>query len=278
MPEGDTVFLAGRRLNDALSGRTVLESDLRHPRLATVDLSGRRVVGVRSVGKHLFTRFSELSEPDSGPGPLSLHTHFRMDGSWHLYRPGQRWKRAEHHARAVLRTDDRVAVGFRLHDMQLLPTGDEQRLVGHLGPDLLDDDWSEETEAEAVRRLAAQPERELGLALLDQRIMAGVGNIYRTEACFVLGVTPWVPVSEVDPRRAVLVCRKLLLRNAWHPEQSTTGEVGGGREHYVYNRHGRGCLRCGGRVTSGVSGEDTEERTTWFCAHCQRGPVPGRAP
>jgi endonuclease-8 len=282
MPEGDTVFLAGRRLNEALRGKTLLESDLRHPRLATVDLSGRLVLGVRSVGKHLFTRFSEMDSAGSASAPsttdrapLSLHTHFRMDGSWHLYRPGQRWKRAAHHARAVLTTDDRVAVGFRLHDMQILPTGEEHRLVGHLGPDLLADDWSDEQEAEAVRRLAAQGDREIGLALLDQRIMAGVGNIYRTEACFVLGVTPWSPASDVDPQRTVEVCRKLLLRNAWHPEQNTTGELGRGREHFVYNRHGRACLRCGTQVRSGISGTDVEERTTWFCAHCQQGPHPG---
>ncbi|MGH3623316.1 MAG: DNA-formamidopyrimidine glycosylase family protein [Sciscionella sp.] len=268
MPEGDTVFLAGRRLNDALAGKTLVGAELRHPELSTVDLTGHAVLGVRSVGKHLFTRFAS---PDSKQERLSLHTRFRMDGSWHLYRSGQQWKRVAHHARAVLSTDDRIAVGFRLHDMKLLPTMDEEQLVSRLGPDLLGDDWSVEQEAEAVRRLTADPGREIGLALLDQTIMAGVGNIYRTEVCFVLGVTPWSPVAEVDARRVVLACRKLLLCNAWRPERSTTGELGRGREHWVYMRHGRACRRCGTRVRSAVSGSHQQERTTWYCPTCQRG-------
>lgn len=271
MPEGDTVFLAGRRLNDALAGKTLMAAEIRHPDLSAVDLAGDIVYGVGSVGKHLFTRFHR---PGGEPERLSLHTHFRMDGSWHLYRPGQRWKCAATHARAVLTTDDRIAVGFRLHDMTLLPTAEEDQLVGHLGPDLLGDDWSAEQEAEAARRLSAEPDRKLGLALLDQTIMAGVGNIYRTEACFVLGVTPWTPVSEVDARKVVLTCRTLLLRNAWRPEQSTTGALGRGREHWVYMRHGRACRRCGTKVHSGVSGSGTQERITWYCPTCQRGPHP----
>lgn len=165
MPEGDTVFLTGHRLDEALAGKTLLRGELRHPQLSTHDLAGRTVLGVASVGKHLFTRFS---------GNLSLHSHLRMDGSWHLYRPGEKWRRPAHQARAVFAVADRAAIGFALHDLELLPTEREDRLVGHLGPDLLAADWSEVHEAEAVRRLAADPRRELGPALLDQRVMAGV--------------------------------------------------------------------------------------------------------
>ena len=129
MPEGDTVHLAAKRLHAALAGRALVRGELRHPRLVEHDLAGRTVLEVRSVGKHLFTRF------DDG---RSLHSHFRMDGAWHLYRPGMRWQRPAHQARAVLETVDRVAVGFALHDLELLPTVEEARLVGHLGPDLLD--------------------------------------------------------------------------------------------------------------------------------------------
>ena len=165
MPEGDTVYLAAKRMAAALSGQRLTHGELRHPRLVEHDLSGRTVVGVHSVGKHLFTRFDD---------ERSLHTHLRMDGSWHLYQPGQRWRRPHHQARAVLSTQDRVAVGFLLHDMALLATTDEHRLVGHLGPDLLNANWDDNDAAIAARRLREQPDVELGLALLDQRMMAGI--------------------------------------------------------------------------------------------------------
>ncbi|KAA2258632.1 Fpg/Nei family DNA glycosylase [Solihabitans fulvus] len=265
MPEGDTVFLAGRRLDEALAGQVLLCGELRHPELSTVDLSGRTVLGVRTVGKHLFTRFS---------GELSLHSHFRMDGSWHLYRPGDRWQRPAHQARAVLATRERVAVGFLLHDLALLPTAEESGLVGHLGPDLLDQEWGEELLVEAVRRLSEAGGRELGLALLDQTVFAGVGNLYKAEVCFLLGVSPWTPAAAVDPARTVELCRKLLLRNAWRPEQSTTGELGRGRQHWVYERGGQRCRRCGTTVHRAIQGTGTRERPTWFCPKCQPGPNP----
>jgi endonuclease-8 len=165
MPEGDTVYLAAKRMAAALSGQCLTRGELRHPRLAEHDLSGLTVLSVHSVGKHLFTRF------DNG---RSLHTHFRMDGSWHLYRPGQRWRRPGHQARAVLTTQERVAVGFCLHDMALVAIQDEHRLVGHLGPDLLNPDWDEKAATIAAQRLREHPDVEVGIALLDQRIMAGV--------------------------------------------------------------------------------------------------------
>ena len=153
-------------------------------RLVDHDLAGLSVVDVVTVGKHLFTRF------DDG---RSLHSHFRLDGSWHLYRPGMAWRRPAHEARAVLATDERVAVGFALHDLELLPTADEQRLVGHLGPDLLDPEWSDAHAAEALRRLTARGDSEIGLVLLEQRVMAGIGNLYKTETCFLRGLSPWTP-------------------------------------------------------------------------------------
>ncbi|MFD0204085.1 MULTISPECIES: DNA-formamidopyrimidine glycosylase family protein [Saccharothrix] len=263
MPEGDTVFLAGHRLNEALAGRRLVRGEIRHPKWATADLSGRDVLAVRSVGKHLFTRFS---------GDLSLHSHFRMDGAWHLYRPGERWKRPGHQVRALLEVPDRVAVGFALHDLELLPTDQESRLVGHLGPDLLGD-WDDSRAAEAVARLVADPGRELGLALLDQRVMAGVGNLYKAEVCFLLGVSPWSPVSAVDPAEAVRLARKLLLANAWRPEQNTTGLMGRGRQHWVFERGGKPCLRCGTRVRVGGQGAGVLERPAYWCPRCQPGPI-----
>jgi endonuclease-8 len=268
MPEGDTVYLTARRLNAALAGHRLRRGELRHPRWVTHDLSGRTVLAVRSVGKHLFTRF------DAG---LSLHSHLRMDGSWHLYRPADRWRGANHDVRAVLATEERVAVGFRLHDLELLATDDERRLVGHLGPDLLDVDWSEALHTEAVCRLTAEPAAEVGLALLDQRVMAGVGNLYRAEVCFLLGVSPWSPVGALaDPGRAVTLAHTLLLRNAERPEQSTTGELGRGRQHWVYRRAGQPCRRCGTRIQTGEQGDGVYARIAYYCPRCQPGPPPPR--
>lgn len=265
MPEGDTVWLAGKRLRAALVGRQLLRGELRHPELSTADLTGRTVTAVVSVGKHLLTRFDD---------EMSLHTHFLMDGSWHLYSPGARWQGPDRQVRAVLAVPAKVAVGFRLHQMKLLPTKEEPRMLGHLGPDLLDERWGPAMEAEAVRRLTADPLRELGQALLDQRVLAGVGNLYKTEACYLLGVTPWSPVSAVDPAQCVQLCRKLLYRNAEHPQQSTTGELGRGRQHWVFERAGLACRRCGTTVGTATQGTDAHRRTCYVCTTCQHGPCP----
>jgi endonuclease-8 len=266
MPEGDTVYLAGKRLNAALAGQRLLRGELRHPRLVEHDLAGRTVLGVRSVGKHLFTRF------DDG---RSLHTHFRMDGSWHLYRPGMRWQRPTHEARAVFETADRVAVGFALHDMELLATDDESRLVGHLGPDLLDPAWGDAHAAEALRRFTARRDSELGLVLLEQRVMAGVGNLYKAEVCFLLGLSPWTLVRDVpDPATAIALSRSLLLRNADRPEQSTTGRLARGRQHWVFERGGQRCFRCGTRIRTAEQGDGVYARIAYWCPRCQPGPAP----
>ncbi len=267
MPEGDTVYLAAKRMAAALSGKRLTRGELRHPRLVEHDLSGRTVLGVHSVGKHMFTRF------DDG---RSLHTHFQMDGSWHLYRPGQRWRRPSHQARAVLTTQERLAVGFLLHDMALLATPDEHRLVSHLGPDLLKADWDENDATIAAQRLVGHPDVELGLALLDQRIMAGIGNLYKTEMCFLLRVPPWVPVREIDPATVVALARRLLLMNAERIEQSTTGELAREKQHWVYERGGKPCRRCGERIIRAVQGDAIYARNTYYCPRCQPGPHPPR--
>ena len=266
MPEGDTVYLAGKRLRAALVGRRLTRGELRHPRLVDHDLAGLTVVGVVSVGKHLFTRF------DDG---RSLHSHFKMDGSWHLYRPGMSWQRPAHEARAVLATDERVAVGFALHDLELLPTAQEDRLVGHLGPDLLDPDWSEAHAAEALRRLTARGSSEIGSVLLEQRVMAGVGNLYKNEVCFLRGLSPWTLTRDVpDPAGVIDLAHTLLLRNADRPEQSTTGELGWGRQHWVFERGGQRCRRCGTRIRTAEQGEGVYARLSYWCPKCQPGPAP----
>lgn len=257
--------MAGKRLRAALVGERLVRGELRHPSLSTMDLSGRTIVAVVSVGKHLLTRF------DDG---TTLHTHFLMDGSWHLYSPGARWRGPDHQVRAVLATPSKVAVGFRLHEMKMLASSAESQLLAHLGPDLLDTRWGPSMQAEAVSRLTAHPQRELGPALLDQRVLAGVGNLYKTEVCFLLGVTPWVPVAAVDSVRCVQLCRELLLRNADRPQQSTTGSLGRGREHWVFERTGLPCRRCRATVQTAMQGADVHQRICYVCTTCQVGAHP----
>jgi endonuclease-8 len=168
-------------------------------------------------------------------------------------------------------------VGFLLHDMALLAVQDEHRLVGHLGPDLLNPDWDEKTAMIAAQRLRDHPDVEVGIALLDQRIMAGVGNLYKTEMCFLLGVAPWVSMREVDPDAVVALARRLLVLNADRPEQSTTGELARDKQHWVYERAGKPCRRCGTRVIRAIQGNGVYARHTYYCPRCQPGSHPPQA-
>jgi endonuclease VIII len=264
VPEGDTVWLAGQRLDAALSGEVLLRSDFRVPSLAGTDLAGRRVLEVVSRGKHLLTRVE---------GGLTLHTHFRMDGSWHLYRPGQRRSGGpDWQVRAVLHTEPWEAVGYRLPVVELVPTAAEDDVVGHLGPDLLGPDWDA---GEAVRRLRADPAREVGLALLDQRVLAGLGNLYRTEVLFLQGLSPWTPVGELPDLPALVERgRRLMDANKSRWEQSTTGSLRTGEMHWVFERTGRPCRRCGTRIASAEQGAAPYARLTYWCPRCQPGPSP----
>ncbi|MDD1059672.1 DNA glycosylase [Streptomyces cocklensis] len=266
MPEGDTVWLTAQRLDAALAGRPLVRAELRVPQMPTVRLEGRRVLEVAPRGKHLLTRL------DDG---WTLHSHLRMDGAWHLYAPGERWRGgAEHQVRAVLGNEARTAVGYRLPVLELLPTADESQVVGHLGPDLLGPDWDP---AAALARLAAGPERPVGEALLDQRNLAGIGNVYVAELCFLRGVTPWTPFGEVAaPEKLVLLAKRLLEANKARPGHVTTGDLRRGRTHWVYDRAHRPCLRCGTSVMAGEHGPAGRERVAYWCPRCQRGPVPGR--
>jgi endonuclease-8 len=266
VPEGDTVWLAGRRLHDALAGAVLVRAELRVPAHATADLTGRTVLEVVSRGKHLLTRLS---------GGLTLHTHFRMDGSWHLYRQGEpRRGGPDWQVRALLETDQWQAVGYRLPVVQLLETRREADVVGHLGPDLLGADWDA---AESTRRLAADPDREIGLALLDQRVMAGLGNLYRTELCFLHSVTPWTRVGDLPDLEAwPALAHRLLVSNRDRAAQVTTGRAGRGSQHWVFERSR--CLRCGAPVATGLQGRAPQQRLTYWCPRCQHGPAPASRP
>jgi endonuclease VIII len=269
VPEGDTVWLAAQRMHRALAGATLRRGELRVPQLATVDLSGATVREVVPRGKHLLIRLAD---------ERTLRTHFRMDGSWHIYRPGTTWHGGPAFAvRAVLATDEWECVGYRLHDMALVPTADEGSLVGHLGPDVLGPDWDLD---EALRRLRGHPDEQIGVALLDQRNLAGIGNLYKVESLFLCGVHPWARVADVADLPALVTrARTLMLANREHPEQTTTGSLRRGADHWVAGRKGRACRRCGTAILLGEQGPETQERVTWWCPRCQaaRSPVDPRA-
>ena len=237
MPEGDAVWRTADRLRSALDGRTLVRTDLRVPQHATADLAGGTVVETVSRGKHLLTRIDHEGQE------WTLHTHLKMEGSWRVFRPGERWGKPDHVVRVVLETVDRTAVGFQLGVVELVRRDREDDVVGHLGPDLLGPDWDED---EAVRRLTADPDRPLGEALLDQRNLAGIGTIYRTELCFLTGYDPRTPVAAVaDPLRMVRLARTMLDQNRHIPQICTTGDKRRGRSLWIYGRRGGDrCPRC----------------------------------
>jgi endonuclease-8 len=260
VPEGDTVWRTAKHLDQALTGRLLTATDFRVPAFATLDLAGRTVVGTVARGKHLLTRIGEEH---------TLHTHLKMEGSWHLYRPTTPWRRPAHEARVVLRTEEWVAVGFSLGITEVLRRAEEDDAVGHLGPDLLGPDWDEE---EALRRLRADPERPVGEALLDQRNLAGIGNMYKAELCFLAGIHPATPVAAVpDLRRLVRRARQVLEANKERVQQATTGDLRRGRTLWVYARGRQPCRRCGTRIEQA----DLDGRVTSWCTRCQPMLDPG---
>jgi endonuclease-8 len=269
VPEGDTVWLHAKRLNETLGGQTLTGSDFRLPAYATTDLRGSVVREVVSRGKHLLMR---LRTEDRGD--WTFRSHLRMDGTWRIFKPGERWRgRPTHMIRVVLTTDSAVAVGFHLHDVALVRTDREDDLVGHLGPDLLGPDWDPD---EATRRMLADPDHEIGLALMDQRNLAGIGNLYKCELLFLRAVSPWTRVGDVaDLLGMVVLAQRLLYDNRERWAQVTTGDPRRGENVYVYQRARFPCRRCGTpirRATQGVP--PVEDRIIFWCPRCQPGPGP----
>ncbi|KAB1662190.1 Fpg/Nei family DNA glycosylase [Pseudoclavibacter chungangensis] len=275
MPEGDTVHRVAAHLHRALAGRVLTRADLRVPKLAAVQLAGERVDEVVAVGKHLLHRI----------GPFTLHTHLGMDGEWQVLRPGARWPSPAHRARVVLANERVETVGFDLPVVELVPREREGELVGYLGPDLLGPSWNAD---EAVRRLAAAPEREIADALLDQRTLAGLGNEYVNELCFLRGLDPRTPVARSGDLAALVdLAHRLIVANRDRVERTTTGDLRRGRRSFVYDREGLACLRCGTRIVrdrhggvgSGLGAGSTsrgsdESRVSYRCPVCQPPPGP----
>lgn len=251
MPEGDTVWHTAATLRQHLAGQTLTRCDIRVPQFATVDLTGHVVDEVLSRGKHLFVRV----------GRASIHSHLKMDGSW---RVGDHPMRVDHRTRIILEAGPVRAVGIDLGVLEVLDRDHDTDVVSHLGPDLLGQDWDPQV---AAANLAARPDRPIAEALLDQRVLAGIGNVYCNELCFVSGHLPTAHVNAVgDPRRLVSRARDMLWANRLRWNRCTTGDTRPGRQLWVYGRAGQGCRRCGTRIES----DDTGERVTYWCPSCQR--------
>lgn len=274
MPEGDSIFRAARTLDRALSGRVVSSFETMLPALDRVHqdrpITGRTVERAWSVGKHLLIAFS---------GELVLRTHMRMNGSWHVYRPGERWQRPRRDMRILIGTDAFVAVAFNVPVAVFLEGGaiTRDRTLRTLGPDLLAPDFPVE---DAVERLRARHDTAIADALLDQRALAGIGNVFKSEVCFVCRVNPFTLVPALDDdalRELVLTAQKLLRANAGETSgggittyrglRQATGRADPGDRLWVYGRRGKPCRRCGAPIQARKQGPDA--RTTYWCATCQ---------
>jgi endonuclease-8 len=272
MPEGDTLFRTAAGLRPYLLGREVRAARVQGPGPVPQihRVVGRRIDAIEAQGKNLLIRF------DDG---LELRTHLRMHGSWHRYRPGERWRRPPARARLVLDVDGSVAVCFDAPVVELFETRAEHLhpALARLGPDLLAPDFDA---AEAHRRLRApeRADRAIAVALLDQTALAGIGNVYKNELCWIERVSPFTPVAALDDDtldRLIATARRLLTANVdarRGPERVTTrGDRGAPGPLYIYGRGGRPCRRCGDRIAVTRQGTDLP-RTTYWCPTCQGGP------
>lgn len=268
MPEGDTVFRTARRLHQALAGQALTVCDLRWGDAATLDLTGRDTLAVVARGKHILHRVD---------GGWTIHSHLRMEGSWRVLaaRDATPRRLADPAIRSVVGDLDWTCLGIRLGMLDAVPTAAEDRLVGHLGPDVLGRDWDA---AAALANVRADPTRPLGEALLDQRNLAGIGTMYAAESLFLQRLHPWTAVGDLPAETiAALLDRaaRLLRANVEHAVQSTTGSRRRGEEKYAHGRSGLPCRRCGDTVRVWPIGAPPRDRTVFYCPGCQGGLAPG---
>jgi endonuclease VIII len=274
MPEGDTIFRAARTLNRALAGKVVTKFDTVLPKLSRIDddspIAGRTILSVDAIGKWLCIRFS---------GDLVLLTHMRMNGSWHIYRAAERWQRPRADMRIAIATADFVAVGFNVPVAEFHTEASlaQRSGVSRLGSDILSTDFDHST---AISALQARPEMGIAEALLDQSLIAGLGNVYKSEVCFACSVNPFRSVStltEVELECLVRTARKFLLANTtdaagahmvtYTGMRRTTGRASPSDRLWVYGRAGEPCRRCGTPIASNKEGKNA--RVTFWCPQCQ---------
>jgi endonuclease-8 len=279
MPEGDTIYRAARTLNSALAGREVTRFETGLVKLAQVDrdepITGRVVTGVRAAGKHLLMTLS---------GGLILRSHMRMNGSWHIYRPGETWQMPTRAMRIRLDTAEWVAVAFNVYVAEFIREHEMARHkpVASLGPDLLGDFDA----SRALTLVRARPAQRVHEVLLDQRVMAGIGNVYKSELLFLTGLHPDTLVQEVSDAHwlELMDLAVRLLRANVHESSGpgiqtyrglrrTTGRMNPEDRLWVYSRGGQPCRKCGTRIASRKDGDDA--RVTYWCPTCQ--PVTERS-
>jgi endonuclease VIII len=276
MPEGDTVFRAAQTLHKFMAGRVVTRFESVYPALTRVaedhPVVGRTIESVSARGKHLLMSFS---------GDLVLRTHLRMNGSWHIYPAGARWHRPARDMRVLVATADACAVGFNIPIAELLTGRDVERQpqLRALGPDLLATEFDRD---EALRRIAARSSDPIGDVLLDQRVVAGIGNVFKSEILFLAGIDPFAPVCTLAPadlERIVDISRQQLTTNVMGRSQTlsratgrrTTRSLDPNEKLWVYSRGGRPCRRCGTLIQSRKTG--TDARLTYWCPTCQPTPA-----
>jgi len=274
MPEGDTIYRAAVAMHRALAGRVVTRFESVYPAVTRVaddrPIVGRTIQSVSARGKHLLIAFS---------GDLVLRTHMRMNGSWHLYRAGIKWQRPARDMRVLVGAGDVEAVGFNVPVAELLTMRELARhaQLNALGPDLLDPAFDP---AEAARRMRARGRDAIGAVLLNQRVVAGIGNVFKSEILFLAGIEPYTPVAalaDADIERLVAISREQLAANVLTRSQTLTPSIGRrttrsldpNRKLWVYGRGGKPCRRCGAPILARKSGLDA--RLTYWCPRCQAG-------
>jgi endonuclease-8 len=271
MPEGDTIHSAARRVGAALVGKEILGVETLQRRHGLdrwpERLRGRSVRAVDAHGKHLLVRFE---------GGLTLHSHLRMRGKWGVYERGRRWSRPPRRAWLVIRTPEHEVVQFDGPVLELMTDGRSRfdRRLAALGPDILAEDFDEVALVSGLRE--DDPTRAIGDALLDQRNLAGMGNVWKSEACFLAGIDPWRPLGEVSDHEALAIARAarpLMQRSVvrggrivtWEPDRPVRGRE---RRTWVFDRAGSPCRRCATTIRARGQGDDN--RTTYWCPECQR--------
>src|SRR5262245_31513459 len=274
MPEGDTIFRAARTLHRALAGKPVVRFESVFPALTRVDvdtpLTAQSVESVTASGKHILMRFS---------GGQVLRTHMRMNGSWHIYRPGESWHRPHRDMRVVVATADYVAVGFSIPVAEFIAAGNVVRHeeLRRLGPDLLSESFDA---GEALRRMKERPAQLVADVLLNQRVMAGIGNVYKSEVLFSCGINPFTPVAALTDNELtglIATGRKLMLANVHTSlapmttyagyQRNTTGRDNASERLWVYGRAGLACRRC--RTPIRLKKHGDAARLTYWCPKCQ---------
>ena len=262
MPEGDTIHRAARTLHTALSGRVITRFETVFPQLARVDedapLAGRTVDGVEAAGKNLLMHFS---------GDLHLRTHMRMHGSWHIYKPGERWRKRRDDMRIVIETGSWVAVAFNVPVAEFYD--ERQEDLRRIGPDFIAAHFDAE---EAMRRIRARGDTEIADVLLNQRVVAGIGNEYKSEVLFITRINPFTRVDALTDEQIssiITTARKLMVANVEKRSTAriTTFSLDPQQNQYVFGRGNKPCRRCGTPIAYAKQGRDV--RGTYWCPKCQ---------